>query len=65
MNWQELGLQEMYESMKMRVERVVERGSVSDDDVTDDQSREPFSKWTKDFTRNHHPAVIQVSPFFF
>lgn len=47
--------------MKMRVEQVVDKGKVSDDYVSDDHARQAFSKWTENFTRHNHPAVIQVS----
>ncbi|KAM7525904.1 hypothetical protein LguiA_015806 [Lonicera macranthoides] len=49
----------MHEIMKMRVEQAVEKGKVCDD-VIDDHARQAFSKWTENFTRHHHPAVIQV-----
>ncbi|KAK4843413.1 hypothetical protein QYF36_007762 [Acer negundo] len=50
----------MYESMKMRVEHVVETGKVSDEYITSDQECEAFHKWTDRFTRQDHPTVIQV-----
>ncbi|KAJ0105591.1 hypothetical protein Patl1_17492 [Pistacia atlantica] len=50
----------LYESMKSRVEHVVETGNVSDEYVNGDEEREAFSKWTDGFTRQDHPTVIQV-----
>ncbi|XP_058095876.1 cellulose synthase-like protein G3 [Magnolia sinica] len=50
----------LYESMKEKVERVVERGRVIDGDITSDDDREAFNKWTDGFSRHDHPAVIQV-----
>ncbi|CAK9147464.1 unnamed protein product [Ilex paraguariensis] len=50
----------MYESMKIRVETVVERGKVSDEYVSSEEEREAFNKWTQGFTRQDHPSVIQV-----
>ena len=53
-------LQILYESMKVRVENVVERGKVGDEYITGEQERQAFSKWTDGFTRQDHPTVIQV-----
>ncbi|XAR55158.1 Cellulose synthase (UDP-forming) [Bertholletia excelsa] len=50
----------MYKSMKMRVENVVERSKVWDEYITSEEEREAFGKWTPGFTRQDHPAVIQV-----
>ncbi|PSS11209.1 Cellulose synthase-like protein [Actinidia chinensis var. chinensis] len=50
----------MYESMKMRVEKVVERGSVPSEYITDEQQHQTFSKWTAGFTNQDHPTVLQV-----
>ncbi|KAK1564601.1 hypothetical protein Q3G72_006789 [Acer saccharum] len=50
----------MYESMKVRIEHVVEIGKVSDECITSDQEREAFDRWTDRFTRQNHPTVIQV-----
>ena len=50
----------MYESMKMRVEKVVERGSVPSEYITDEQQNQAFSKWTAGFTSQDHPTVLQV-----
>jgi hypothetical protein len=52
----------IYESMKVKVERVLERGKVEDENITSGQEREAFNKWADSFTRQDHPAVIQV-PF--
>ncbi|CAK7335761.1 unnamed protein product [Dovyalis caffra] len=50
----------MYESMKVKIEHALERGKVHDQYITGDQEWEIFNKWTDDFTRQDHPAVIQV-----
>ncbi|KAI7989419.1 Cellulose synthase-like protein G3 [Camellia lanceoleosa] len=51
----------MYESMKARVENVVEKGMVGDEYISNQQQREAFNKWTSQgFTRQDHPTVIQV-----
>ncbi|XP_062074606.1 cellulose synthase-like protein G3 [Humulus lupulus] len=50
----------MYESMKVRVENVVERGKVGDENITGEDERLAFNKWTDGFTRQDHPTVIQV-----
>lgn len=54
-------LQVMYESMKERVENVVDTGKVTDDYITNEQERQAFNKWTEGFTRQDHPTVIQVN----
>ncbi|KAJ6415024.1 hypothetical protein OIU84_003925 [Salix udensis] len=46
--------------MKVKVEHVLERGTVGDQYITSDQEREAFNKWSSNFTRQDHPAVIQV-----
>ncbi|KAL6986440.1 hypothetical protein U1Q18_019800 [Sarracenia purpurea var. burkii] len=50
----------MYESMKVRVENVVERGNVDGDYITSEQERQAFNRWTDKFSRHDHPSVIQV-----
>ncbi|KAL9349819.1 hypothetical protein Peur_057074 [Populus x canadensis] len=50
----------MYESMKVKVGHVLERGTVGDQYITSDHEREAFNKWSNKFTRQDHPAVIQV-----
>ncbi|KAB1215438.1 Cellulose synthase-like protein G3 [Morella rubra] len=50
----------MYDSMKIRVENVVERGKLGDEYITGEEERRAFSKWTDGFTRQEHPTVIQV-----
>lgn len=49
----------MYEDMKERVESALEKGSVSADLVSSEEDQHIFQKW-KQFSRNNHPAVIQV-----
>jgi cellulose synthase/poly-beta-1,6-N-acetylglucosamine synthase-like glycosyltransferase len=55
-------IKNMYEHMKMKVESVVERGSIPCDYITNEQHQpQSFSKWTANgFTRQDHPTVIQV-----
>ncbi|KAI8546185.1 hypothetical protein RHMOL_Rhmol07G0097800 [Rhododendron molle] len=50
----------MYESMKERVENVVDSGKVTDDCITNEQERQAFNKWTPGFTRQEHPTVVEV-----
>ncbi|KAM7525905.1 hypothetical protein LguiA_015807 [Lonicera macranthoides] len=52
----------MYESMKTRVENVVEKGKVSEEFITNEDEREVFNKWNCQglFTRQDHPTIIQV-----
>ena len=49
----------MYDSMKIRVENVVERGKVGDEYITREESK-AFLKWTHGSTRQSHPTIIQV-----
>ncbi|CAN4096327.1 unnamed protein product [Withania somnifera] len=53
-------IENLYEDMKMRIENVAERDEVLEECITDPQQLEAFSKWTKGFTPNDHPAIIQV-----
>ena len=53
-------LQIMYESMKVRVENVLERGKVGEEYITCEQEGKALSKWTDGFTRQDHSTVIQV-----
>uniref|UniRef100_A0A6N2JX91 Cellulose synthase (UDP-forming) n=1 Tax=Salix viminalis TaxID=40686 RepID=A0A6N2JX91_SALVM len=55
-----VNIKKIYESMKVKVEHVLERGKVDDEYISSDQDREAFNKWTRNFTRQDHPAVIQV-----
>ncbi|XP_043702832.1 cellulose synthase-like protein G1 [Telopea speciosissima] len=51
----------MYEEMKVKVERVIEKGSVPREYVMNEYEHEAFNKWrTPGFTRQDHSAVIQV-----
>ncbi|KAL3499202.1 hypothetical protein ACH5RR_038295 [Cinchona calisaya] len=50
----------MYESMKIRIESVVEKGLIPDEYISNEQEHEAFSNWTPGFTRQQHPSVIQV-----
>ncbi|CAA3013906.1 cellulose synthase G3 [Olea europaea subsp. europaea] len=50
-----------YDSMKTRVESVVEQGKVSDEYISNEKQHQVLSRyWTKDFTRQNHPSIIQV-----
>ncbi|XP_010267670.1 PREDICTED: cellulose synthase-like protein G3 [Nelumbo nucifera] len=51
----------MYESMKAKVEGVMERrGGPVDDVITNHHHRQAFNKWTSGFTRRDHPTIIEV-----
>ncbi|KAM3396583.1 hypothetical protein P3S68_000095 [Capsicum galapagoense] len=51
----------MYESMKTRIENVIERGRVDEDYINNDEELQAFTKfWTAGFTRHNHPSIIQV-----
>ncbi|XP_052209374.1 cellulose synthase-like protein G3 isoform X5 [Diospyros lotus] len=50
----------LYQSMKIRVKNIVERGKVQDEFITCEQERQAFSKWTEEFTRQDHPTIVQV-----
>ncbi|KAL8170706.1 hypothetical protein V2J09_022510 [Rumex salicifolius] len=50
----------LYEDMKTRVEDVIEKGKVEDEHILFEQDCVIFNKWNSDFTRQHHPTVIQV-----
>ncbi|KAJ4818358.1 Cellulose synthase-like protein [Rhynchospora pubera] len=52
-------LKTMYQTMKQRVESVLENGSVSPKLASSEEDRQIFKKW-KEFSRNNHPSVIQV-----
>lgn len=58
-------LQKKYDSMKARVESVVEKGKVRDEYISNEKQHQVLSQyWTKDFTRQNHPSVIQVYLIF-
>ncbi|XP_030500174.2 cellulose synthase-like protein G3 [Cannabis sativa] len=50
----------LYESMKVRVENVVEKGKIDDEYITKEDEHKAFNKWTDRFSRQDHPTVIQV-----
>lgn len=51
----------MYESMKIRVENVIERGEVCPDYIANESQHQAFNKFRKPgFTRANHPTIIQV-----
>ncbi|XP_071692421.1 cellulose synthase-like protein G3 [Rutidosis leptorrhynchoides] len=53
-------LKAMYESMKLRVETVVQSGGLCSEQRTKSEIRDAFRQWTPDFTRRQHPSVIQI-----
>ncbi|XP_012086684.1 cellulose synthase-like protein G3 [Jatropha curcas] len=53
-------IKDMYESMKLKIEQVLERGKIDDELLSGHQEREAFNKWTDNFTRQDHPTIIQV-----
>ncbi|KAM0069991.1 putative cellulose synthase (UDP-forming) [Helianthus debilis subsp. tardiflorus] len=51
----------MYESMKIRIENVVERGDICPDYITSESQRQIFNNYRiPGFSRANHPAIIQV-----
>ncbi|KAM1736610.1 hypothetical protein ACFX12_014951 [Malus domestica] len=50
----------MYQGMKVKVNNVIERGKVDQEYLTGKREIQAFNKWTDGFTRQDHPAVIQV-----
>ena len=50
----------MYENMRVRVENVVQEGTISRDYMTNEGESEAFSRWTDEFTPQNHPPVVQV-----
>ncbi|KAJ4851579.1 hypothetical protein Tsubulata_032635, partial [Turnera subulata] len=51
----------MYEGMKVKVERALELGKIDDECITTEQERAAFNKWaTHNFTKQNHPAVVQI-----
>ncbi|KDP25267.1 hypothetical protein JCGZ_20423 [Jatropha curcas] len=50
----------MYERLKTKIKRVLERGKVDEEFIKGAQEYEAFNKWTDKFTRQDHPTVIQV-----
>ncbi|XP_052209370.1 cellulose synthase-like protein G3 isoform X1 [Diospyros lotus] len=50
----------LHQSMKVRVENVVEKGKIPNEFITSEQKRQVFSIWSEEFTRQDHPAIVQV-----
>jgi hypothetical protein len=50
----------MYEIMKERVERALEKGGVGAELASSEEDQHMFQKW-KQFSRNKHPSVVKVS----
>ncbi|CAI0441715.1 unnamed protein product [Linum tenue] len=55
-------IQKMYEELKEKIERVVERGTISINEyLVNDTERRIFSEWSSaDFSTHHHPSVLQI-----
>ncbi|WCJ40234.1 cellulose synthase like G3 [Euphorbia peplus] len=49
-----------YESMRKRVEKVVERGQVDDEFINTDEDKQVLNQYRPNFTPQNHPTVIQV-----
>lgn len=52
--------QKLYESMKMRVEHVMEKGKINDEYIRSHEECQVFKQWTHKFTIANHPTIIQV-----
>ena len=52
--------QNMYDSMKLRIENALEREKVDEEFIKEERERDAFSKWTNGCTRHDHPTIIQV-----
>ncbi|KAL5697510.1 hypothetical protein ACHQM5_028643 [Ranunculus cassubicifolius] len=50
----------MYDTMKMRVESVVERGDIGEEYITGEKESQAFAKWTPGCNHQDHPTIIQV-----
>ncbi|XP_059277751.1 LOW QUALITY PROTEIN: cellulose synthase-like protein G3 [Lycium ferocissimum] len=51
----------MYESMKTRIENVMERGKVDEEYISNEEELQAFTKfWTAGFTRHNLPSIIRV-----
>ena len=51
-------LQLMYETMKIKVESVVEKGTIPHDHISNEQEKQAFSRWTDEFTDK--PKIEEV-----
>lgn len=58
-------MQDMYERMRRRIESVVEKGQVTDEDQEEHElAADAFRPWKQEassFTPQQHPSVIQVN----
>lgn len=50
----------MYKNIKLRIQDVLDRGTVDVDQINNARMINAFSKWTPEFTRHQHPTVIEV-----
>ncbi|PIN06068.1 Cellulose synthase (UDP-forming) [Handroanthus impetiginosus] len=56
-----LEIKMMYESMKIKIENIIERGKISDEYISSEEERKVLNQyWSKDFSHQNHPTVIQV-----
>ncbi|KAG9448222.1 hypothetical protein H6P81_014350 [Aristolochia fimbriata] len=53
-------LKVMYESMRDKIEGVVEKGRVSKELLENDHEQQLFSHWKTGFTQQDHPTILQV-----
>ncbi|GAB4857626.1 hypothetical protein Ancab_015532 [Ancistrocladus abbreviatus] len=53
-------IQALYESMRLKVESVVEKGKVMDKYIEGEEQRKALSKWNPNFTRKDHPTIIEI-----
>ena len=54
----------MYESMKVRVENALKRGSVEEEEIDEVEMQHAFAKWSNNFSTQAHPTIIQVRMLF-
>ncbi|KAG8659031.1 cellulose synthase-like protein G3 [Manihot esculenta] len=57
---QTVEIKKLYESMKMRVEHVMEKGKINDEYIRSHEECQVFKQWTHKFTIANHPTIIQV-----
>ncbi|KAG6577129.1 Cellulose synthase-like protein G3, partial [Cucurbita argyrosperma subsp. sororia] len=53
-------IKDMYEKMKMKVEKILKEGKVGEEFLNGEEERMVLDKWTKSFTPQHHPTIIHV-----
>ncbi|KAL3635771.1 hypothetical protein CASFOL_020318 [Castilleja foliolosa] len=51
----------MYETMKTKVESMVERGKISEEYISSEEDKQVLSQyWANNFSRQNHPSIIKV-----